>query len=560
MDLTAAAGAVAATAASADETPVVAPLTGGLVRFCVRGRRALTTLRRVLHPTNGEPTSDTTTSEAFFAGLTVSHSISRFWPTGAVLGLRVRDVRTTRGAKWSDRAQKSAGEPTTAAAPPPWPREASASALWSEAGRVAHSAAFVVEHVVNAATASARRDRLRPLLTLGASANDTCTLGQGPTQADTTASVAAPWLPVLVIRKDMVNKSSQWLTKKRAGEPSWGFDVVLPARWGPTFWTALQLAGACAVGTDEWDAIGLEGGLSAFPRDFPDTAAGAVYWASAAERHAEASAMRPRSTRQGRTAALVPRWSAIGGLRGLDGDAGSQVVVARDERAIRPFQLRSLALEGARALHAKIPAAALVCGSPERAELIAVLTQIARRPVPKLLTRTLLPVLLTVSGRGRPQDGSEIMAPTSDDCRLWALHHLRRASPCKDAARTGSKRVGEWRGLRLDGAPAGSAAEGGERTVLGFVTSGMHKGSPAGAVCVGLCDGAAAAGAQRAAAQWALALVLAESDAISDGGTAAPPPLASLLSLVLFRSPNSDWLRPAFIDVVAATPMHVTIK
>jgi hypothetical protein len=358
-----------------------------------------------------------------------------------------------------------------------------------------------------------------------------------------------------MIRKDTMNKSSQWLTKKRSGEPSWGVDVVLPARWGPTFWTALQMAGACAVGTQEWDAIGLENGLLAFPRDFPDTVAGAAYWTSAADTHAVALARRARQKRQGRTVALVPRWSTLGGLPGLDGGTGSQVVVARDERTVFPFQIRSLAPQGARPLHAKIPAKALVRGSLDRADFVAVLTQLARRPIPPLLSRTLLPVLLTVSGRGRPQDGSQILAPTGDDCRLWVLHHLCRASPCQDAARTGSRRVGEWRGLRLDDTATGEEPPpGAQRPVLGLVTSGVHKGSPSGAVCVALCDAVAVSCAQRAAAQWALDQVLQQSDSNDDDDKdiTALPPVSSLLSLVLFRSPNSDWLRPAFVDIVAA--------
>ncbi|XP_037084915.1 ribonucleases P/MRP protein subunit POP1-like [Pollicipes pollicipes] len=65
------------------------------------------------------------------------------------------------------------------------------------------------------------------------------------------------------------------LLMQNSSPPGW--DLVLPAGWGMTFWVALQYQGARAGALRETDRMALEMGRLRFPAEFPDSEAGRLW-------------------------------------------------------------------------------------------------------------------------------------------------------------------------------------------------------------------------------------------------------------------------------------------
>jgi hypothetical protein len=86
------------------------------------------------------------------------------------------------------------------------------------------------------------------------------------------------------------------------------------------------------------------------------------------------------------------------------------------------------------------------------------------------------------------------------------------------------------------------------RVVMGYVTSGRYSGSPCGAPSLGLCDLMRLGQMNISAAEQLL-----EYQGIGNVGSRSPP-RGRVLSLVMFMSPRSKWLRPALMDVISVLP------
>ena len=197
------------------------------------------------------------------------------------------------------------------------------------------------------------------------------------------------------------------------------------------------------------------------------------------------------------------------------------------------------------------------------------------KQLPYLPSRTMLPVLLVPSCRGVIGDGAVIYSPSHADYLEFVYYHERRSEPSLSSSRQANKRLGEWRGVDMsksgsssssstksqctskDSTLPGTAAscdgtEGvesdrgcGGRTTLGCVTSGRYAGSPNGAVSYGLCDAMLLQEMIVSAAQ-----ILLEYQRTGNN-SARPPPRGRVLSLVMFKSARSRWLRPALIEIVS---------
>lgn len=92
----------------------------------------------------------------------------------------------------------------------------------------------------------------------------------------TTTSAAIPndVCPLVLVRKE--SPVRYYKTHKCSMA---GWDILLPKVWVPTIWHALQLAGAVPVGMEEMEHISSSKcGVPCFPRDYPDTVAGKLYW------------------------------------------------------------------------------------------------------------------------------------------------------------------------------------------------------------------------------------------------------------------------------------------
>lgn len=192
------------------------------------------------------------------------------------------------------------------------------------------------------------------------------------------------------------------------------------------------------------------------------------------------------------------------------------------------------------------------------------------KQLPYLPSRTMLPVLLVPSCRGITKDGAVIYSPSQADYLEYVYYHERRSEPSLSSSRQANKRLGEWRGVDMNRSEITSSSSvktprnlkhrahpgmeeeipchgnGGEgRVILGCITSGRYAGSPNGAVSYGLCDAM-----QLQLMTVSAAKVLLEYQRTGNDG-ARPSPRGKVLSLVMFKSARSRWLRPALIEIIS---------
>ena len=201
---------------------------------------------------------------------------------------------------------------------------------------------------------------------------------------------------------------------------------------------------------------------------------------------------------------------------------------------------------------------------------------LARKPPLCLPFQSFLPVLLVPIGRGVCRDGTAIFIPSKDDYLEFVYYHEKRAEPSLSSSRQANKRLGEWRGIdsniprtrcgrkakeKRSDIPAGGAISDlgsipatredrsseicEERNLMGYVTSGRYSGSPCGSVSYGFCDATLYQEMAISAAQ-----LLVEYKGTGIVGSRSPP-RGRVLSLVMFRSPRSRWLRPALVDMIS---------
>jgi hypothetical protein len=219
------------------------------------------------------------------------------------------------------------------------------------------------------------------------------------------------------------------------------------------------------------------------------------------------------------------------------------------------------------------------------------------KPPLYLPRQTMMHVLLVPTGRGVCSDGAVIFMPTKDDILEYVYYNEKKSQNSLSSFRQANKRLGEWRGIDFntptpsvhkkysgliketatDSGDADDAVinyeesrgihneeqkkikDGGEnkvedlngrvnRVVMGYVTSGRYSGSPCGAPSLGLCDLMRLGQMSISAAEQLL-----EYQGIGNVGSRSPP-RGRVLSLVMFMSPRSKWLRPALIDVISVVP------
>ena len=219
------------------------------------------------------------------------------------------------------------------------------------------------------------------------------------------------------------------------------------------------------------------------------------------------------------------------------------------------------------------------------------------KPPLYLPRQTMMHVLLVPTGRGVCRDGAVIYMPTKDDILEYVYYNEKKSQNSLSSFRQANKRLGEWRGIDFNtptpsvhtkhgdltketasgsgdvddaainheeskGIHNGEVKNievGGEnkvedlndrvnRVVMGYVTSGRYTGSQCGAPSLGLCDLMRLGQMSISAAEQLL-----EYQGIGNVGSRSPP-RGRVLSLVMFMSPRSKWLRPALMDVISVVP------
>lgn len=209
--------------------------------------------------------------------------------------------------------------------------------------------------------------------------------------------------------------------------------------------------------------------------------------------------------------------------------------------------------------------------------------------------QTMISVLLVPTGRGVCRDGAVIFMPSKDDILEYVYYNEKKSSNSLSSFRQSNKRVGEWRGVDFnttvpsvdkkcseliqetvtsntgdlvdavmthensqtlikndqnnrkcgDNDKMVNLHDNVDRVVIGYVTSGRYSGSHCGAPSIGLCDITRLQDMNFAAAH-----LLLEYQGIGNVGSRSPP-RGRVLSLVMFMSPRSKWLRPALIDIIS---------
>jgi len=160
-----------------------------------------------------------------------------------------------------------------------WPSDAGASPLFDATSRNDFDSA---SRVSESAFDEARRLERIAAMTLPAP-------GALAAKAPATAPVVAGTGPSSQATFPVV------LVRKRDG----GFDVVLPASRASRLFNRFVKAGAAPVGLDEVDALLHRRGLPSFPRDYPETKAGVLFWQARKADWAARDEARPPSKRLG---------------------------------------------------------------------------------------------------------------------------------------------------------------------------------------------------------------------------------------------------------------------
>ncbi|KDO31202.1 hypothetical protein SPRG_03820 [Saprolegnia parasitica CBS 223.65] len=118
-----------------------------------------------------------------------------------------------------------------------------------------------------------------------------------------------------------------------------GYDLITLPEYAPCVLKAGVFATASAIGMDELDALRTRHGLLSFPRDYPDTRAGAAFWASVHASEEAKVASRPKAKRVSYASLQVaspfqPSWASLFELN----DAMSpDFCVLRGETYMAPF-------------------------------------------------------------------------------------------------------------------------------------------------------------------------------------------------------------------------------
>ena len=209
--------------------------------------------------------------------------------------------------------------------------------------------------------------------------------------------------------------------------------------------------------------------------------------------------------------------------------------------------------------------------------------------------QTMISVLLVPTGRGVCRDGAVIYMPSKDDILEYVYYNEKKSDNSLSSFRQSNKRLGEWRGVDFNTPVPSIHRKCGEliqetvtsytgdlvdavmthenfqilkkddqnnrkcsdndkmvnlsasvdRVVIGYVTSGRYSGSHCGAPSIGLCDITRLQDMNIAAAH-----LLLEYQGIGNVGSRSPP-RGRVMSLVMFMSPRSKWLRPALIDIIS---------
>jgi hypothetical protein len=322
--------------------------------------------------------------------------------------------------------------------------------------------------------------------------------------------------PILLIRNQGCQEISIPLTSLASPQSmeSMGWDLVLPTSCAMIVWSALVFAGSRSTGLEEMSFINHCLRIPDFPCDFPDTPAGKQYWQDIKSSQQSLEAKRPNRKKTTSTSLSWPHWPEIyppdadPAVATEDNDIPSFVVI-RNMEYLSPFLPSSLSHQRNRYFHRK---RSVLFDIPSSGIELEPLT---------LPFRTAIRVILIATGRGIPQRGAQIFAPSTSDYHQWI--HYRSKRNQKTIAR--GRRVADWWGNQIRN---GTETQR-ERDLIGFVTSSVNSSlSRNPRLGIGFCE----------------ALSLRET--LHGAGQVCE---GEGQMLVMFRNSGSEWYRPGLIQI-----------
>ena len=369
-----------------------------------------------------------------------------------------------------------------------------------------------------------------------------------PLEGGTTA------LPLLLIRKSFARPRNEYVSCKTHAAPwTWstaqsrlsGWDIIAPAGRGASLWLAMVMAGGRAVGYREMECLSLSAGLPSFPRDFPDTKAGAEYrrqdghsrmlsktckrrwgtscppinWSLLLDQRPAAAEEGEGELEKKSVDAVVEASHSIaqGSFRRFRGATG--YVVVRGLRYCEPFLVPTPGLRR----HADEDV--LTTSGP----IIS--------PLPPLPRPTLIAVRLWVVGRGVVREGAELFSPSltaaeerRSDYEYWLEGLLQGLESAHSLQGNGLKGLCKWRGVECGSAPEMAVLP---RRLIGYVTSAGRSVVSGGSIGVAMCNVARLHHAQR------------QAYSLCNSKVRVLPTM-----LALYRNPSSSWLKPVLLEII----------
>ena len=302
-------------------------------------------------------------------------------------------------------------------------------------------------------------------------------------------------------------------SRKNICEMTSGWDIIVPSAWSRAVWKALQYGGARAIGLEEAEYYSLECGMASFPRDYPDSSAGAEYWQDRKNTIEEKIRKYPqRGTPYCKNLlGSVPDFSALFRADTTE-TIESSVTVIRSAEFLRPFVPISHSVPAKKKPYWK---SLLTTRNTKDSMDTNISNKIAKFPFPSTPFPTLVYTFLNVKGRGVLREGAAIYCPKLDDLSMWFMHNENKRAICN-----GGRRQGYWRGI----IPTND-----DRVLFGYVTTGSSSFVHGSSIGIACCE--------------AINLYNCFALFLSFQSVQSEP-------IILFRNPGSPWLRPAELKLM----------
>ena len=441
-------------------------------RFSVRGTNALQIVQQLLQP-HIHACAETSTAEGGGSAAVCQlysdlqgvspRVVASLWQDGYSLAFEAQEVESNSHSKAATAPQIGPKQKKEKKKMLRWPAPAEQrnSLRWLSS---ASQRAQIEKYAVSLQTINSHRNALRKAL-FSISAHSATFMdahtNTPPQQTGDTDVLRVPPIPVVVIKCSescaMAKYSVPALLQRKYCMT--GFDILLPQCSARRVWNAVQLqthlnadvecagmrsnkrlkqqAAVLAVGYREMDFLRLQAGIPSFPRDFPETTAGADYWIRQLEFRESKESHVTRRKKQSVISWKIPNWDLMRDSGDESNSTGiPEFVVARSARYADSF--RRPVVRGAQVLQA-LPA------------------------LPKMPFPTCVSVLLVPCARGVLTDGAKIMLPTAEDFELFQKHEQNKSAISNETGEAN----GAWHGY--------PSIDGVKRRVIGAITSGSSR-------------------------------------------------------------------------------------